>query len=307
MRQSPGLQELRDQSEQSPAAYIIIPVHNRKKITLTCLQQLKDNGDLDQYSVIVVDDGSTDGTAEAIRNQFPTITILYGDGNLWWTGAIKMGMEYALKQKADYIIWLNDDCLPQKYTLNALVKFLENHSHTIVGAACYLTKVNILIKTGCLYRTPVAAAPNTVTFVDSLSGYCLGFPSNLCSVIGLPDEKRFPHYRGDDSYVLQATRSGFKACILGDAQVFLVDTIGSPKNLNQYLKQNSQNISIKSVFLNKKSKYYLPSNFFYFIQKYKSTKGTLFFVLKFLLWSYQYLDFLLVDSLRQITQAKHDQ
>ena len=47
--------------------YIIIPVHNRKAITLQCLNTLKNNGDLGQYHVVVVDDGSTDGTAEAIE------------------------------------------------------------------------------------------------------------------------------------------------------------------------------------------------------------------------------------------------
>ncbi|WP_099240160.1 glycosyltransferase family 2 protein [Synechococcus sp. BDU 130192] len=307
MQQSLDFQASIDQPDPPPAVYIIIPVHNRKEITLTCLKHLQENGDLDRYSVVVVDDGSTDGTAEAIQAQFPIVTILYGDGNLWWTGAIKMGMKYALTQKADYIIWLNDDCLPQKYTLNTLVEFLENHSHTIVGAACYLNKVNILIKTGCLHRTPLTAEPNTVTFVDSLSGYCVGFPSNLCSVIGLPDESRFPHYRGDDLYILQATRSGFQACILGDAKAFLTDIVNPPKNLNQYLKQNPKNKSIKSVFLNKKSKYYLPSNFFYFIKKYKATKGALLFSLKLLLWSYQYLDFLLIDSFFKRTQTKHNQ
>ena len=75
--------------------YIIIPVHNRKEITLKCLDTLKQNGDLDKYYVIVIDDGSTDGTSEAIQSLYPDVIILTGDGNLWWTGAIKKGMEYA--------------------------------------------------------------------------------------------------------------------------------------------------------------------------------------------------------------------
>jgi GT2 family glycosyltransferase len=69
--------------------FIIIPVHNRKQITLNCLKSLSKNGDLGRYHVVVVDDGSTDGTAEAIQALYPDIVVLHGDGNLWWTGAIK--------------------------------------------------------------------------------------------------------------------------------------------------------------------------------------------------------------------------
>ena len=61
--------------------YIIIPVHNRKQITLKCLENLDKSGDLQQYHVVVVDDGSTDGTTEAINNLFPDVKVLPGDGN----------------------------------------------------------------------------------------------------------------------------------------------------------------------------------------------------------------------------------
>ncbi len=56
--------------------YILIPVHNRKQTTLACLGVLGQNGDLERYHVVIVDDGSTDGTAEAIHSLYPDITIL---------------------------------------------------------------------------------------------------------------------------------------------------------------------------------------------------------------------------------------
>jgi GT2 family glycosyltransferase len=57
----------------SLSVYILIPVHNRKAITLTCLATLQRHGDLDRYQVVVIDDGSTDGTAEAIQTSFPSL------------------------------------------------------------------------------------------------------------------------------------------------------------------------------------------------------------------------------------------
>jgi glycosyltransferase involved in cell wall biosynthesis len=48
------------------SVFILIPVHNRKTITLACLEALEKNSDLERYQVVVIDDGSTDGTGQAI-------------------------------------------------------------------------------------------------------------------------------------------------------------------------------------------------------------------------------------------------
>ena len=66
--------------------YIVIPCFNRKKLTRGCLQALE-NQTYKDFKVIVVDDGSTDGTANMITREFPETILLFGDGNLFWTGA----------------------------------------------------------------------------------------------------------------------------------------------------------------------------------------------------------------------------
>ena len=78
--------------------YIIIPVHNRREFTLRCLASLHDQGILAAMQVIVVDDGSTDGTHEAVNAEFPQVILLPGDGNLFWTGAVTLGMSHAMAQ-----------------------------------------------------------------------------------------------------------------------------------------------------------------------------------------------------------------
>lgn len=69
-------------------AFLVIPVRNRREITLRCLRHLRDHRDLDWLNVIVVDDGSTDGTSEAVRKEFREVQLVQGNGDLWWTGAI---------------------------------------------------------------------------------------------------------------------------------------------------------------------------------------------------------------------------
>jgi GT2 family glycosyltransferase len=66
--------------------YIVIPVFNRKHYTKDCLLSLS----AQTYSVfktIVVDDGSTDGTADMLKEEFPEVIVLKGTGNLFWTAA----------------------------------------------------------------------------------------------------------------------------------------------------------------------------------------------------------------------------
>ena len=109
-------------------AYIIIPVHNRKALTLACLENLKINSNLQKYQVIVVDDGSSDLTSEEVVANYPEVIILKGDGNLWWTGAMALGMTYAYEKGADYFIWLNDDSLPAPNTLDLLINFSSSIS-----------------------------------------------------------------------------------------------------------------------------------------------------------------------------------
>lgn len=122
--------------QNTKSIYIIIPVHNRREVTLQCLTTLKLNEDLDQYRIVVVDDDSTDGTREAVNAQFPQVIVLEGDGNLWWTGAVKMGMKYAYEQGGELFILLNDDCYPQMGTISKLLKKIDENPNSVIGVQC---------------------------------------------------------------------------------------------------------------------------------------------------------------------------
>ncbi len=73
-------------SESPIRVEIVTPVHNRKATTLQCLKSLSriDAEGLDIH-VVVVDDGSTDGTGDAIRAEYPEVEVVRGDGSLWVT------------------------------------------------------------------------------------------------------------------------------------------------------------------------------------------------------------------------------
>lgn len=263
--------------------YIIIPVHNRKMLTLACLENLNTNGDLQKYQVILVDDGSSDRTAEEVAMQYPKVTLLKGDGNLWWTGAIALGMTYAYNQGATHFIWLNDDCLTESNTLDLLIDFLQDHPDSIVGAACYEAESGLLVETGFEGKTRVKALVNEVANVDGLSGYCVAISANIFKYIGAPDADKFRQYAGDGMYTLKATRSGFKAYILGKAKVTLVEEKDPIHNFSNYVKK-FKNRTLKSIFWNYKSPYHLPTQFYYHTHKYGILIGIPLFTAKSISW-----------------------
>ena len=202
--------------------YIIIPVHNRKQITLNCLRILDHLDYLSLYHIVVVDDGSIDGTADAIQQTYPQVKVLSGDGTLWWTGAIVLGMKFAMQQDAAVIIWLNDDTIPDSQTIPTLIKACRTHPTTIASAQCYSDSSLTTPTYGAQRRRWLSikllfTPRDRIQICDALSGNLVCFSSDLIRTIGYPDAMRIPHCQADIVYTYQAKKAGFVPTVYGDA------------------------------------------------------------------------------------------
>jgi GT2 family glycosyltransferase len=209
-----------EQLEKS--VYIIIPVHNRQEITLRCLDYLKQQMVLKNYSVVVVDDGSSDGTSEAIEIQYPEVFLVRGHGNLWWTGAIRKGMEYALSKNANYFVWMNDDVIPSFGTIQKLVNFCIHTPNSIVSGQCYEEKELQTptyggqkkgLLSNQLFHTPISQ----VSQCDFMSGNLVCFPKSVIDKIGFPQNDYLPHNLADIVYTWEAKKAGYQLLVCGDA------------------------------------------------------------------------------------------
>lgn len=277
----------------SKPIYILIPVHNRRNTTLHGLRTLYADATIQAWPdlhIIVIDDGSTDGTAAALQNEFPSVTILAGDGNLWWTGAMCQGMDYAVQEGCDAVIWLNDDCPPSPGSLAKMHQASQKHGHAIIGAACYIAETNELKPTGAKGRTQVTARPGDLLPVDEMSGHCVYIPRAVMDAIGFPDARRFPHYHGDSSYILRATRAGFRAYLLGDAQVKHPGTIKAKlEDFADFTKALPRQ-TFSQIFLSRRSLYYWPTQYFYNTEKYGYWWGGSLWLLKSARWLVKWIE-----------------
>lgn len=202
--------------------FIIIPVHNRKQTTLLCLKTLKEQNVFSMCSVVVVDDGSTDGTQDEISALFPEVVVLRGDGNLWWTGAIKKGMQYAYENHASHFIWLNDDTLPSPKSISLLMEICFRSCDSIVSAQCYQSSdFNLPTYGGQVKRglsvNLIFVPPGRRFRCDCLSGNLVCMPCSVIDKVGYPPVEELPHCLADIVYTWRARKSGYVLEVLGDA------------------------------------------------------------------------------------------
>lgn len=204
--------------ESQPSVAIVIPVFNRLDLTIQCLNSLCDIL-YSNFQIIVVDDGSTDGTGGYLAEHHPKAIVVKGDGDQWYSGGMNLGISKAFEIRCDYVLFLNNDNIVDPDFLNHLVETAQMTSDTIVcslvyyvdspkeirfcgGKIDYLTGLSIPyhfkqvernIGQGTIYRTDYAGGMGVLLDCAYLRD------------IGLLDYKHFPMC-GDHEFWLRATR-----------------------------------------------------------------------------------------------------
>ncbi|MFK5938708.1 MAG: glycosyltransferase family 2 protein [Sulfurimonas sp.] len=209
--------------------YIITPVFNRKKFTRNYLIALDKQTNKD-FKIIIVDDGSNDGTVEMIEKEFSDVVLLKERGNLWWAEATNIGVRYALEHDATYIMTLNDDTVPFEDYIENIYKGIIEKPNALHGAFA----INILNnepvfggeilnwKTG-KYEDVLSTIPkesqNGLKEVNVFPGRGLVIPAKVFKDIGYYDSKNFPQTVADLDFTCRAFTYGYKIFCNYDAKI----------------------------------------------------------------------------------------
>ncbi|MHB1144125.1 MAG: glycosyltransferase family 2 protein [Thiobacillus sp.] len=204
----------------------LMACHNRREKTLAAIAQYF-ACDLPQgftRKLVLVDDGSVDGTAEAVRVAFPDVVIEQGDGSLFWNRGMLRAWRGALPLRPDYVLWLNDDTLLYPH---ALVRLLEtdarmraeagqpgiavgstdnDRGELSYGGSVPAKRLNRL----SMRKVVPCEEPRPAV---TLNGNCVLVPQEVSDRIGLLDEV-FEHAMGDNDYGFRAHKAGIPVWVM---------------------------------------------------------------------------------------------
>jgi GT2 family glycosyltransferase len=195
-------------------------------LTKTLLSELR-RSDHEEALVVIVDDGSTDGTSDYLREHYPDVVIASGSGDLWWSGAANLGCRLAIERGAELLVLFNNDnARISPNCVSELRRCAEHFGGCASAVALMGDGKRIqhaggsldwhrggleLREAGATYRSEPRIAE-----CDWLPGMSLAFSANVFRILGGFDETRFPQYYGDADFTLRS-RAQVKPCVVSYA------------------------------------------------------------------------------------------
>ena len=207
----------------------LLTCFNRREKTLECLQALEASTGLDDVEVraLLVDDGSSDGTARAVADRFAWVTVIRphpSEGALFWCRGMHRAFEAALRIGFDDYLWLNDDTM---LGTDALARLLASRDRLRANVAAPLLLVGSTVDavTGQITYggelRPSAWRPMRVVRIlpgqspqlcDSMTGNIVLISAEAAQVVGNVDPL-FEHSMGDTDYALRARALGVRVWV----------------------------------------------------------------------------------------------
>jgi GT2 family glycosyltransferase len=214
----------------SPLVVAVVLTWNGRSDTLACLAALEAST-YDALRVIVVDNGSTDGTAEAVAAAHPDVEVVRSEVNLGFAGGNDLGLQRALTLGADHALVLNNDVELEPAAITALVEAAER----LPSAGAVNPKILFADPPGRIwfagarfdprrgyngrqrgYGRPDGPDYDTLVETDRICGAAMLVPRAVLDQVGDFDERLFL-YSEDTDWSLRARAAGHRLYVVPDA------------------------------------------------------------------------------------------
>jgi len=243
--------------------YVIIPVYNRIHYTKKIISCLRSQTLRNNIKIIVVDDGSTDGTGKWLKKQ-NDVETLKGNGKLLWSGAVNLAIKNILKKgsKNDWILLINNDVEIKNNYVEFLYNVARNNYPAAVGSIVK-SKNEKLISIGAKILTNklkvkeiynnkfIFKESKILKNIDVLSGRGVLYPlKSIIEVNGLRPNL-IPHYFADYDLSLRVKKKGYNLLISMKAVIYSDDNFDLVKE-----KRKKENIVYKNFARKSSSLFY---------------------------------------------------
>lgn len=218
--------------KQLPKIAIVILNWNGKKDTKECLNSLN-KITYSNYEIILVDNGSADGSVEMLEKEYPEINLIKNKENLGFTGGNNVGIKKALEHNADYVLLLNNDTIVEQDFLENIMDVAQlDPSIGIVGPKIYYYSLPYIIwSAGGRYIPFLGKARtyginkedcskyNKMRQVSWVTGCAMLIKREVFNKLGLLEEQYFSNYE-DLDFCISAGRVGYKIYYAPQAVIY---------------------------------------------------------------------------------------
>jgi GT2 family glycosyltransferase len=219
-----------------PSLFCVVVNWNGWEDTLACLDSLRQQ-DYPRLTVIVVDNGSTNDSAERIRAAHPWVTLLETGKNLGFPGGCNAGTRMAYRQGADLLWLLNNDTVAPPNTASSLVRTALAHPEAgAIGSILYYMhdptqvqawgggSVHLLTAFTSHFTAPASFAPDNTFF----TGASILLPRHICERVGTFYEGFFM-YCDDSDLCIRIHRAGYPLIVCKETAILHKEGGSSPK------------------------------------------------------------------------------
>jgi len=190
----------------------LITCFNRRETTLTCLRGLASQNLPGNVSVetVLVDDGSKDGTRDAVLKEFPDTRVISGDGSLYWCGGMRKAWSEAAVSKPDFYLLLNDDTLLHQDALEGLLRITSSPEDRIIAVAAIQDPLSGEATYGGVRKSGgLVAASGREEICETFNANAVLVSNAVFRELGMFHDA-YTHGMGDFDYGYAATRRGIK-------------------------------------------------------------------------------------------------
>lgn len=197
--------------------------------TLECLDSvIKAEMGAHDHEIVVVDNASTDGSADEIASRFPQVNLVRNPANQGFAGGVNRGFEWALEREADFVILLNNDAVIEPDAFSRMVEFAitEDNVGAVTPLIRYYDDEREVWHAGARVIRPFGriqpfdqALSSRPHRVQVFTACCVLIPRGVLEQIGTFDE-RFFIYLEDTDLALRIHEAGYDTWLLPEATVY---------------------------------------------------------------------------------------